>query len=272
MRKLHFIVAGPQRTASSWLDRALRTHPQIRLPNLTKETFFFEKQATNSVACYFDRYFPNAPDECLLGEVAPTYFHNRQARTKLKELFPQLRIIILLRNPVERAFSLFRHEVAKGRSPDDLVQAIRLNPTIIESGRYATLCPEWQTTFGPSNVLLVNNAQIKFRPQQIVNKVYQFLGTSSETLPAPLQGKYGEGKVPRLQALARMAALVACRLRAAGFDRVAETGKALGLKVVYSGGDQSKLNATQEQREHLSALLAPDIVFVETMGREACVE
>ncbi|MBX3504007.1 MAG: sulfotransferase [Parvibaculum sp.] len=262
MNRLSFVVVGPQRTGSSWLDKALRVHPGLLLPKFTKETFFFDQRThEDPAAAYFARYFPDAAPGQLLGEVGPTYFHCAAARRRLKELFPDLRIVILVREPAARTFSLFRHEVAKGRSPDDLQQAIDLNPEIVESGRYALHCKAWQDDFGSENVLLLDNDRIATDPEGAIAAVFDFLGAGRVPLPEERREKFGEGKVPRFRFLAKTATALALAMRRAGLDRLVEAGKAMGLKKVFDGGDLTRLHASPDERALLERIHAEDCAF-----------
>lgn len=261
--RLTFVVAGPQRTGTSWLDMALRTHPALQLPRLTKETFYFDRDYSPDLAQYFQRYFPEVEDGRLLGEVSPTYFHDTAARARLRDAFPDLRVVILVRDPIERTYSLFRHEVAKGRSPDDLVRAIEANPAIVESGRYATHCPLWMATFGERNVLLIDNRQIASAPDSVMHTLCSFLDIAPRTLPEALKVPIGEGQVPRFPRLAKVAAAAALALRRQHMDRVVEWAKALGLKRVYRGGDLRRLTMSDAERSLLSSVHAADVDFFE---------
>jgi hypothetical protein len=267
--KLDFVIVGPQRTGSSWLDRALRDHPDIAMPNLSKETFFFDDPANGSLTDYFNRYFADASAELQAGEAGPTYFQNAAARDRLGDAFSDLKIIILIRDPVERTFSLFRHEVAKGRSEDDLVQAMAGNPEIVESGRYAKHIPAWFDAFGEKNILLVNFEDIERRPDELVKGIQRFIGVSEQSLSPDLFDKYGAARIPRVQTIATLAAAASRGLRRAGFDRIVELAKSLGLKdKIFSGGDASRLKISDDYRRILEKAHAEDINYVRQLKRE----
>lgn len=267
--KLDFVIVGPQRTGSSWLDRALRDHPGIAMPKLSKETFFFDDPDKGALADYFDRYFADISADCKAGEAGPTYFHNPAARDRLRKAFPELKIIILLRDPVERTFSLFRHEVAKGRSEDDLAQAIAANPEIIESGRYATHIPLCHAEFGQKNVLLVNFKDIEGRPEELIREIQRFIGVPERSLSPDLLEKYGAGHIPRVQKIATMAAAASRGLRRAGFDRIVEWAKSLGLKDrIFAGGDASRMEISDDDRRILEKAHAEDIDYIRQLEKE----
>ena len=88
-----------------------------------------------------------------MGEVAPTYFASDEARERLIRTFPEARIICIFRDPVERIISHYRVKRAYGMLAWDLEQAIRRDPELIESSKYATHLKAWQRTFGSDQVV-----------------------------------------------------------------------------------------------------------------------
>lgn len=270
IKKLDFIVVGPQRTGSSWLDRALRTHPDLALPEFTKETFAFNSEKEVDIRRYFERYFAHAEGTQKAGEVGPTYFHSPQARAHLKTEFPFVKVIILLRNPVERTYSLFRHEVAKGRSPDDLFRAVFDNPDIVESGRYNKYVADWQRDFGPDNVLLLRFDDIESRGSALLSDVHKFIGVKLRPLDPELLEKHGAGVVARVQILATLAARLARFLRKVRLDRTVEIAKRMGLKpLFFTGDDAVQLDISDAQRVFLEQEHADDIRFIAKVYRES---
>jgi hypothetical protein len=258
---LDFIFVGPQRTASSWLDRALRSHPEIELPSLTKETFYFDTNFERGPAWY-QGHFPSASHRCLRGEIGPTYFHNDVARRRISERAPTVKVIIGIRDPIERTFSLLRHEHAKGRI-DDLETGLEAEPWIAESGRYAEHIPAWEATFGTERILYFWQSDTADDPERAYAEVCDFLGVAEHALPADSAEKFGVGMVPRFRAAARVAAFSARRLRALGLHRVVELGKKAGLRKVYNGGDPAEAMLSESLADKLRAVHAEDVEFLE---------
>ena len=110
---IRFFGLGPQRSGSTWLDGCLRQHPQCALPVKTKETFFFDRYFDRGL-CWYERQFDVGREVRAVGEVAPSYFGYPDAPIRIAQLFPDARLIITLRNPIERAWSHFLHLWRKG--------------------------------------------------------------------------------------------------------------------------------------------------------------
>ena len=261
--QLNFVCVGPQRTASSWLDKALREHPLICLPGEVKETYYFDKRYSRGLAWYA-KFFNECEDEKYTVEVCSTYFESQNALERIKEHNPEIKVIILVRNPIERSFSSFRHEYTKARVGLDFFQAVKKQPRIIDSGRYARIAPDWEDAFGKSNVFYLMQEDIHIDPQGQIEAVCNFLGMEKFELPEELRGRYGQGGLPRFRWLAAVASSTASALRAAGLHKVAEAGKQLGFKQVYKGGNPATLSMTRRIFDYLLAEHEPDIAWLET--------
>lgn len=123
--KLGFVVAGAQKAGTTTLDAILRLHPQIQMAR-TKETHFFDRNHDQSVAlaCGLEKFFP-LEDTRLRGEATPITIYWRPAIRRLHAYNPDVKIILLLRNPVDRAFSGWRDAHLAGRDSLSFSEAIR---------------------------------------------------------------------------------------------------------------------------------------------------
>lgn len=261
------LAVGPQRTASSWLDRALRAHPRLLLPPDVKETFFFDRYYYRGLDWYLTRFGRRKGAE-LLVEVGSTYFESAEARERIRAANPDARILITVRNPIARSFSSFRHEYAKGRVRKDFFEAVDSLPRIVDSGRYGLLAPKWEATFGREQVFYLVQDDIEADPQGQLDATCAFLGIEAVELPKELQGPYGQGTVPRFWWLAAVVSRTTSALREVGLHGVVQAGKRWGLKRVYRGGDRSAFAMTRSIFDHLLAEHEADIDFLEKrLGR-----
>lgn len=261
-KQINCLCVGPQRTASSWLDIAMREHPQLVLPTNVKETFFFDRYYGRGLEWYRS-HFGEASEGKLWVEVGSTYFESDQARRRIWETNPDTKILILVRNPIARSFSSFGHERTKGRVDHDFFSAIRQQPRIVSSGHYRTLGPKWETTFGRGRIFYLLQEDIETDPQGQFDAICSFLGVEHAPLPNELHAKYGQGTIPKFQILAALASRMASALRRMGLHRVVKAGKKVGLKKVYSGGDHKALSITRPVYDYLAAEHESDIRFLE---------
>src|SRR5258708_21787754 len=106
--KVGFIVAGAQKAGTSALDAYLREHPELCLPR-QKEVHFFDTNRFFAVEpvdyTRYHSYFNPRPSHRLLGEVTPAYLYWPTAAERIARYNPAMKLIMVLRNPVTRAFS-----------------------------------------------------------------------------------------------------------------------------------------------------------------------
>ena len=259
--RLHFAAVGPQRTGTTWMDTMLREHAALCLPKDVKETKFFDHHHEQGLAWYA-WHFRHCAGEALPGEVAPTYFDDEAARRRLRAHNPDCKIIITLRNPVERASSLYLHHRRKGRVPADVRAAARQIPRIIEAGRYSRHVPRWLDAFGPGQVLCVLLDDVKTCPAQVVERVCAFLEVEPIAPPNKSE-RVNAASLPRFPWLARLAAVLVTKLRERRFHQIVEWGKALGLKQVFRGRNEEVPKLKREAQRRLLDDFEEDVRFVE---------
>lgn len=104
-----FVTVGAQKCGTSTLHRMLREHPQIHMSK-AKELHFFDRNFDRGLSWYSEQFAPRR-QHVQVGETTPIYMYNNMARQRLIETLPDVKIVVILRNPVDRAYSHYWHEV-----------------------------------------------------------------------------------------------------------------------------------------------------------------
>ena len=107
--KLGFVIAGAQKAGTTTLDHLLRTHPQVLMASV-KETHFFDDETLDwrrPDYAVLDAFYPATPGR-LRGEATPITLFWRPALDRLHRYDPDARIVLSLRDPVQRACSHWR--------------------------------------------------------------------------------------------------------------------------------------------------------------------
>src|SRR5262245_47614243 len=107
IERLDFIVPGVQKSGTTALHYFLNKHPQIALPDRQEMHFFDDEQIFSQQVDYelLHRHFRLIGGSTLAGEVTPSYLYWKPAMDRIWKYNPQIKLIILLRNPVDRAFA-----------------------------------------------------------------------------------------------------------------------------------------------------------------------
>ena len=130
-----FIVVGAQRAGTTSLFRALISHPLIHSANYHKGVNYFDVNYTRDFSWY-QGHFPTVaslrrrgrggPDEPMTFEASGYYMFHPCAAERMASHLPEVRVIAMLRDPVERAFSAYKHESARGFETESFERALDL--------------------------------------------------------------------------------------------------------------------------------------------------
>src|SRR5436853_1864895 len=128
VEKLDFLVAGAQKSGTTALNYYLKRHRRIALP-VKKELHFFDNDelfAGGNVS--YDplhEMFRPARAGSIVGENTPIYLYWRPALPRIRDYNPAMKFIVILRNPIERAFSQWNMQRTRGIEPGDFMEAVR---------------------------------------------------------------------------------------------------------------------------------------------------
>jgi hypothetical protein len=201
-----FLVLGAQKAGTTALYEYLRRHPKITGPSW-KEVSFFDRHWARGESWYRGN-FPNLARTRgkLVGEASPSYVFHPLAPQRVQEVVPEARLIVLVRNPVDRALSQYNHEVALGREPLPFEEALdaeeeRLrredermaadpryfsrewwSHTYKARGRYAEQLDRWLAVFPPEQLLVLPSDDLGSDPARAHAQVLEFLGAAPQRL------------------------------------------------------------------------------------------
>ena len=202
IERLDFIVVGAQKSGTTALHYFLRKHPQIALPE-RQELHFFDDDDIFSRPVDYDllhRQFRPLAGSTLLrlatarqaiaGEVTPSYLYWKPAMKRIWNYNRQIKLVILLRNPIDRAFAHWNMQRFKNREPLDFLDALKeeprriAQPLTIESRRFAYVDRGFYSGqlervfkfFPREQVHFVKFEDFRDRKQETLDRIFEFLG------------------------------------------------------------------------------------------------
>lgn len=197
-----FLVIGGQRCGTTSLFRALMGHPQIRRPVMHKGVNYFDLNYSRGEAWYRG-HFPvrGADDRTQVFDSSGYYMFHPMAAERIAADLPGVKIIAMVRDPVERAYSAYKHELARGfeweksfgralELEDDRlageVEKICADPDYYSfnhrhhayrrRGEYAALMEPYLSGVGADKVLLIESERFFATPEPEFRKITAFLG------------------------------------------------------------------------------------------------
>jgi hypothetical protein len=220
----NFLVIGAAKSATTSLHYALRAHPQVYVPEHKEPNFFaFEGLPTNadprvtkSVTCLEDyaRLFQGVTDEGAIGEVSPTYLVNSGACERIHRYIPEAKLIAVLRNPIERAYSDYLMRVREGLEPlRDFGRALAEEEArhrvghpggyYVRTGFYGRQLRPYFNRFGADHIQVHLFEDLVANPDEALASMFRFLAVDPDFRPGPLLQTNVSG-VPRNVALAAL--------------------------------------------------------------------
>ena len=206
--KPSFIIIGPMKTATSALYKYINQHPQV-LPCIEKEIHFFNNNHKYPHGKnWYVAHFPLIPEgeNFITGEASPGYIVNN-VQKRVFDMFPKIKPIALIRDPVARAFSHYQHNVKHGFERRSFEDAINSELEVLKSvknpaeaaktwkwgvhpgylliGFYYYFLKQWLDIFPREQFLIINNQDLLIEPSATMKQVFKFLG-----LPECLEAEY----------------------------------------------------------------------------------
>jgi hypothetical protein len=222
-----FVLIGAKKCGTTFLYHLLTHHPLVQ-PAAAKELLFFDRYFDEGIEWY-RRSFPpprrTGGRSTITGEATP-YITNRRAPERMAELIPQARLIVLLRNPVDRAYSDYQMMARKKRDPRTFEEAIGAEKTplhgtgghtsehkdhrslddsskYLSRGVYVDQLLRWSDIFNEEQLLVLRSEDLFERPLGTMKIVLNFLDLpdwdpeASEIIPRKRnEGEYEQGMDP----------------------------------------------------------------------------
>lgn len=229
--RVDFLGIGAQKAGTSWLHRMLGAHPEIFMAQAEdKDLKFFSARYDYGYAWY-ERHFATDGGAKRRGEFSTSYFYSQEAPARVRRYNPHVRLVLSLRDPVDRLVSHHRHEVRTGRLGADvpLETALADNPSYVEQSLYFTQLTRWLEHFPLASFHVVIFEELFRDPARGLREMYDFVGTSPSFVPESLHEKINEGRVPRSRLLDAGVRVSTSALRAMGLGRLVESAKKAGL-------------------------------------------
>ncbi|XP_039702848.1 bifunctional heparan sulfate N-deacetylase/N-sulfotransferase 4-like [Pteropus medius] len=193
-----FLIIGPQKTGTTALCLFLLMHPSVASslpsPRTLEEVQFFNGNNYHKGLDWYMAFFPTPPNATtdFLFEKSASYFHSEDAPKRAASLVPKAKIITILIDPSDRAYSWYQHQRSHGdpaalrfdfhevvttgrQAPPDL---LALQRTCLVPGWYAAHLERWLAYFAASQLLIIDGQQLRSSPAAVMDEIQKFLGVT----------------------------------------------------------------------------------------------
>jgi len=224
-----FVVGGAPRSGTTWLHSLLDRHPRVRMarPARPEPKFFLVDEVyAKGLGHYAATWFRDVPDGSLAGEKSSNYLESAAAAERIRECLPGARMVFVLREPAERAWSNWRWSRKNGmEDEEDFARSLDLEArrerecpahlrfsrphAYYSRGLYADLLGPWFERFHRDRVLCLAFDDVVRTPRDVAARVHRFLGLEerpgdADGLPAENAAGGEEGGPPIDDAMRRL--------------------------------------------------------------------
>ena len=200
----NFIIIGAGKSGTTALYEYLAEHPEVYMSPV-KETNFFALEGTELVnpdddpeQMYhypwsitnreaYEALFAGVKEEQAIGEVSPMYLYNQRAPFAIKENLPKVKLIVILRNPVDRLYSRYMHLARERREPtENFADALDRSSIwwrrddLVQEGFYYTHLKRYYDLFDPSQIKVYLYDDLRKDPVGLMKDLYRFIGVNEE--------------------------------------------------------------------------------------------
>ncbi|WP_404355952.1 sulfotransferase family protein [Methylotuvimicrobium sp. KM1] len=207
---MDFLIIGAQKSGTTSLFKYLTAHPSIFMPP-EKEVMFFNNDNLFSKGkdWYINRYFQNADPSHVNGEASTHYMMYSFVPERIYSFFPNVKLIALLRNPIDRAYSHYLMAVRRGVESRTFEECVNIeitkgfisdeeidhNTDYIFFGEYGRILSNYLNWFENYQIKIAFMEEMQNDSTSFIKDIYSFLGVDSNFIPENVSKKYNTSGV-----------------------------------------------------------------------------
>ena len=172
-----FLIIGAMKCGTTSLYHYLSHHPDIFMPKEKELDYFVEDIRFSKGKEWYSSQFKEGYK--LNGEASPNYSKAHLFKgvpKKIHQLIPDVKLIYLFRNPVERVYSHYIHNYSIGRETQSLSEALTADSNYVKTSKYFFQIQEYLKHFDRSQILILNSDELRADKKNILQQVCAFLG------------------------------------------------------------------------------------------------
>ena len=222
MNQPNFILIGAAKSGTSSLYNYIKQHPSVYVSPVAKTNFFVSDFVDGKAKVEdldftseqidklnfpitkeedYQQLFANvSTDKIALGEISPMYLNSFVAAKKIEASNPNVKLIAMLRNPVDRAYSGYQMQLRQAGEDRDFAANLDPEEIYIRGGFYYKQLKRFFDVFDRSQIKVFLFEDFKQNPHQILKEIFTFIGVDNSFEPN-LETKFNQGGVPKNKGL-----------------------------------------------------------------------
>jgi hypothetical protein len=266
-----FLGIGVPRGGTTWLHALLETHPEINMPSRRKEIRFFDAHFETGTQWY-EGFFCDPEEQerfRAIGEVSPQYIYCEECPRRISETLPGVRLILMLRHPVDRAYSQYGFLLQRRNFQGSFQEFLASRPKALEYGYYSRYAKRFLEYFSRSDLLPIVSEEAFADVPATCRQLAAFLDVPAGGFVLDnATTTVNRSTIPRAQRVAGIGVSVARRFRRLGLEPVVDAARRAGVQRVFQGAPVPRIDAAlkadlsrpyKEEFDELERLLEVDL-------------
>ena len=177
--KPNFLVIGAAKSGTTWLHLCLSEHPDIFLPNAKELHYFSYDSRYEKGPAWYENFFPKDSTQLAIGEVSPSYLSSEAAPERIYQYNPEMKLVCILRNPIERAYSHYCMDLVTGTANPDMSIGLGAQSPYVSWGLYHEQLERYLNFFPRDQLKVVLFDDLKGNPNTFLKEIYDFIEVES---------------------------------------------------------------------------------------------
>jgi Sulfotransferase domain len=191
----NFLIIGAMKAGTTSLYNYLRGHPQIFMPEKKEVNFFNPLRNWRFGVEWYEQHFQDAePDVVAMGEASTSYTKFpwiKDVPERISAVLGNIRLIYVVRDPVERMRSHYLHNVSTGQEWRPIEDAFHRDEMYLNISRYSLQIQQYMPYIqGDESLLVIDSRDLRSRRADTLRRVFDFLGVDKSWMPANIDREY----------------------------------------------------------------------------------
>ncbi len=269
----NFIVIGAHKAGTTSLYHYLRAHPSVYMPELKEARFFAFDQDNPDHLKKIPKVFPitsmdnyielfdNVHLEKAIGEASPEYLNSEFAARKIYQHIPNVKLIVSLRNPIDRAYSLFMMAYRSGNISGMVPEEFEFDNEQAREGAYYSKLKVYMDLFGRQSVKVILFEDLIKDTENTIKDIFKFLEVSEDFEPE-LSQIHNPGGIPKSRMIYNLSRN---RIISKSLKNILPESLISGLKSLKNKNLTKSPKFDIEKRKCAVRLIKDDIIKVEEL-------
>lgn len=171
----NFLIIGASRSGTTSLFFNLIKHPCISGPKYNKKELHFFDSGVRKGLNWYNDCFPEREENMVHLEATPNYFHSQNAPQEIKRLMPDIRFIVMLRNPIDRTWSDFWTSREKRRGEFEAQELTNSQAIFVEKSVYVEYLKKWLECFARDKFLILKSEEFFQDERAVIKECFRWM-------------------------------------------------------------------------------------------------